>query len=129
MLSAKLPYLRGWTDARQRVAGWYRQRLAGVAGVRLPMLREHATHVYHLFVVQVDDRDGLADALRAQGIQSAVHYPTPLPLLQAYADRGFTPAMFSRAAHSQSRILSLPIYPEMTIDRVAGVIADFVGRP
>ena len=129
VLSAKLPHLDAWTQARQRVAGWYRRYLEGIAGVQLPLLRERTTHVYHLFVVQVDDRDGLSAALRDKGVQSAVHYPTPLPLLQAYADRGFTAQMFPRAARSQSRILSLPMFPEMTeemVGYVASIVADFV---
>lgn len=128
ILSAKLPHIHEWTRARQRVAGWYAERLSGVSGVELPRLRSGASHVYHLYVIQVDDREGLAAHLAQRGVQTAVHYPTALPMLPAYADRGFKASAFPRAVANQQRILSLPIYPEMTQDMVAWVadgIAEF----
>lgn len=125
VLSAKLPFILDWTARRQQVAAWYGEALAGISGVELPKVREGASHVFHLYVIQHFDRDALATHLANNGIQTAVHYPTPLPLLECYASRGFTAAQFPCAAREQERILSLPMYPEMTRDMVQ-YVADTV---
>jgi dTDP-4-amino-4,6-dideoxygalactose transaminase len=128
VLSAKLPFILDWTARRQQVAAWYGEALAGIPGIELPKVREGGTHVFHLYVIQHDDREALAAHLATKGVQTAVHYPTPLPLLQCYASRGFTAAQFPRAAREQARILSLPMYPEMTremVKHVADAIASF----
>ena len=131
VLSAKLPHILDWTARRQQVAAWYGEALAGIAGIELPKMREGGTHVFHLYVIQHDDREALAAHLASKDIQTAVHYPTALPLLACYASRGFSAAQFPRAAHNQSRILSLPMYPEMTremVKHVADSIAAYRGR-
>lgn len=131
ILSAKLPHILDWTARRQQVAAWYGEALAGIAGIELPKVREGGTHVYHLYVIQHAERDALAVHLADRGIQTAVHYPTALPLLKCYASRGFTAEQFPRASRNQSRILSLPMYPEMTremVQYVADSIAAFRGR-
>jgi len=121
ILSAKLPHIHAWTARRQAVAEQYRTALAGIPGVLLPEVAPGATHVYHLFVVRVPNRDGLREHLTAQGIETGVHYPTALPFMGAYRGRGFTPAQFPRAHRNQSQALSLPIYPEMTGEMVSYV--------
>ena len=131
ILSAKLPHILDWTARRQQVAAWYGQALAGIDSVECPKVREGGTHVYHLYVIQHAERDALAVHLADRGIQTAVHYPTALPLLKCYAPRGFTAEQFPRASRNQSRILSLPMYPEMTremVQYVADSIAAFRGR-
>lgn len=128
VLSAKLPFILGWTARRQQVAAWYEEALAGTSGIELPKVRDGGTHVFHLYVIQHNQRDALAAHLANKGIQTAVHYPTPLPLLHCYASRGFTAAQFPQAAREQERILSLPMYPEMTremVQYVADAINDF----
>ena len=132
ILSAKLPHILDWTARRQQVAAWYGEALAGIDGLELPKVRESTTHVYHLYVIQHAGRDGLAAHLAERAIQTAVHYPTALPLLACYAARGFTAAQFPRAARNQSRILSLPIYPELTremVQYVADSIAAYRCQP
>jgi dTDP-4-amino-4,6-dideoxygalactose transaminase len=128
VLSAKLPFILDWTTRRQQVAAWYGEALACISNIELPKVREPGTHVFHLYVIQHDDREALAVHLANKGIQTAVHYPTPLPLLRCYASRGFTAAQFPRAAREQKRILSLPMYPEMTremVEYVADAIRAF----
>ena len=118
ILGAKLPHIHAWTRARQQVAAWYDEALRGVAGVELPRVRASATHVWHLYVVQVAERDGVATRLGAHGIHTAVHYPTALPLLEAYQHLHARPEQFPAAAANARRILSLPIYPELSRERV-----------
>jgi len=123
ILHAKLPHIHQWTAQRQRIASWYDELLAGAPAVQIPRVREQATHVYHLYVVQVSDRDAVASRLATRGVQTAIHYPTPLPLLEAYRYLGTRSGQFPRATANSARILSLPMYPELTRAQVESVAA------
>jgi dTDP-4-amino-4,6-dideoxygalactose transaminase len=132
VLNAKLPHVVAWTAARRQVAAWYDEELNGIPELDLPKVRRGCGHVYHLYVVRTDDRSGLQAYLAEGGIQTAVHYPTALPFLPAYAYLGYQPQDFPRAAVNQRRILSLPIYPEMTremVKYVADRVAAFFAAP
>ena len=118
ILSAKLPHIHDWTRGRQQVASWYDEVLREAPGVEIPRVRESAAHVWHLYVVQVAARDAVAAQLAERGIQTAVHYPTPLPLLEAYQRLNLRREQFPVAAANASRILSLPIYPELSRQQV-----------
>jgi dTDP-4-amino-4,6-dideoxygalactose transaminase len=122
LLSAKLKHIDAWTAARRQVAAWYDQLLAGVGDVELPAVRAGASHVYHLYVIKTAARDALKSFLATRDIETAIHYPTALPLLPAYAYLGMTAQSVPVAAADQRRILSLPIYPEMTREMVAYVV-------
>ncbi len=126
ILSAKLPHIHAWTEARRRVAAWYDEAFASVPGVTLPRVREGASHVYHLYVIQVDRREELMQKLRAEGIDVAVHYPVALPAMEAYRYLGMKPDETPRAIANSARILSLPIYPELprsAVERVVEAVA------
>lgn len=122
ILSAKLPHIHQWTQARREVAGRYDMGFAA-AGIDVPKIRQHASHVYHLYVIQVENRAEVMQFLSAKGIQTAVHYPVALPLMPAYDYKKITASMFPNAARNQERILSLPIYPEMTPEMVDYVVS------
>jgi dTDP-4-amino-4,6-dideoxygalactose transaminase len=131
LLSAKLPHVAAWTAARREVARAYDRFLQGVGDLRLPRVKEGASHVFHLYVVQTARRDELKGYLAERGIETAIHYPTALPLLPAYRYLGGDAAAFPRAAAAQSRILSLPMYPELSqdmIEYVADSIRAFFSR-
>lgn len=131
LLTTKLKYVESWTRARQRVAAEYDRLLAGLGDLRLPAVREGATHVYHLYVVRTADRDALKSFLAERGIETAIHYPTALPLLPAYRYLDISAKSIPRAAANQSSILSLPIYPEMRaelIEVVASSIREYFER-
>ena len=121
VLSVKLPYLLGWTRRRQEVAADYDRLLADISGITLPRVSIGREHAYHLYVIRHERRDALARHLESSGIQSVVNYPVALPLLPAYARLDCGPQDFPRAFHHQSRILSLPIFPEMTAAQLASV--------
>ena len=114
ILSAKLPHIDAWTLARQEKAARYDQLLAGIPEIITPKVRPGATHVYHNYVIRASRRDALQDFLKAQGIETTRHYPTPLPFLKAYAYLGHTAADFPVVARHSREILSLPVYPELT---------------
>jgi dTDP-4-amino-4,6-dideoxygalactose transaminase len=127
ILGVKLPYLAGWTKARQAAARRYDELLASNA-VRTPPVAEGRDHVYHLYVIEHEDRDALAAHLKGDNIQTVINYPTALPFLAAYARFGHKPEEFPAAFAMQSRILSLPMFAEISgaqIEHVAGSIARF----
>lgn len=122
ILSVKLRHLDDWTRARREKASAYNAGLAGIAGLETPREGEGREHVYHLYVVRHDRRDELAHHLAAAGIQTVVNYPVALPFLPAYQRLGHVPGDFPNAWANQSRILSLPIFPEMTAEQQTLVV-------
>ena len=131
ILNAKLPHLPEWTEARRRVAAEYDRLLAGVGDIEIPRIGPNRDHVYHLYVIRTARRDALKQHLEAAGISTGLHYPKALPFYQAYEYLGHRPEDFPVAYRNQSRILSLPIYPEMPSDlirHVAGQIKAFFAK-
>jgi dTDP-4-amino-4,6-dideoxygalactose transaminase len=131
ILGVKLPHLADWTKRRQEVANLYSRLLSGVTQVTTPKVAEGREHVWHLFVIRTEARDALAAHLSTNNIQTVINYPVALPFLPAYSRFGHTPDQFPNAHRNQSRILSLPIYPEMSgtqVQRVVDAIAGFFGR-
>jgi len=114
ILSVKLRRLSDWTDARRQKAARYNALLQEVAAITTPIEASDREHVYHLYVVRHEKRDALAKLLAGQGIQTVINYPVALPFLPAYARLGHKPEDFPNAWSNQSRILSLPIYPELS---------------
>ena len=129
VLLVKLPHLDDWNHRREWLADAYRERLADLP-IELPQAEAPGRHVYHLFVIQADNRDALRDGLEADGIETGIHYPTPTHLLPAFSDLGYRQGQFPRTEAMATRMLSLPMYPEMTIesvDRVTESIRRFYG--
>ncbi len=114
ILSVKLPYLKKWTQRRQDIASEYSSLLKDTPGLTLPATAKDAEPVFHLYVVQHEARDALATHLKELQIQTVINYPVALPFLPAYAYLGHQSTDFPNAYRHQSRILSLPIYPEMS---------------
>jgi len=123
VLSVKLRHLAAWTARRRELAAGYRRILADIPGLTLPQEAPGREHVYHLYVVQHERRDQLAQHLAAEGIQTVINYPVALPFLPAYRRLGHTPEDFPVAYRQQSRILSLPLFPEMTPEQTGLVAA------
>ena len=121
-LRIKLRHLERWTAERRRVAARYASALGGAEGVRLPYTAPWAEPVWHLYPVEVAHRDVVRERLRKFGIETGVHYPTPIHLQPAYAHLGHGIGAFPEAECSAARVLSLPMYPELSdaqVDRVA----------
>lgn len=114
ILTAKLPYIIKWTLLRREKASLYRKYLSNNVHTILPFERENSIHSYHLFVVRVQNRDGLIQYLNSMEIEVAIHYPTILPSLTAYKYLNLSQSDFPVANTYQDEILSLPIYPEIT---------------
>jgi dTDP-4-amino-4,6-dideoxygalactose transaminase len=128
ILNVKLPYLSAWTEARRRVAANYGRLLSGVGEVVLPTTSKDNDHVYHLYVVRSERRDALKKQLSEAEISTVLNYPKALPFYPAYSYLKHQPSDFPVAYANQSRILSLPIYPEMSdpmIEYVADAVKQF----
>ena len=131
VLSVKLKHLEGWNENRRAAAARYDALLAGVPGVKLPTVAPGNVHVYHLYVIQVDDRDGLQAHLKQAGVSTGIHYPVPVHRQPAttHIDHRCAPLPVTEAMCG--RILSLPIYPELTAadqETVSAAIAQFQSK-
>lgn len=126
ILSVKLKYLDAWTQRRRENASFYREALADV--VEVPPEEGKARHAYHTFVIQTDRRDALQKHLALQGIGSKIHYPIPIHLQVAAKGLGYKKGDFPVCERACGRILSLPIYQELTpkdLQYVVEQIRDF----
>ncbi|MBC6430656.1 DegT/DnrJ/EryC1/StrS family aminotransferase [Nostoc sp. HG1] len=130
VLYQKLPYLSQWNRDRLTIAQQYDSELAplATAGI-IPMENQSDTgHVYHLYVIRVDDscpieRQQLQEKLTAVGIQTGIHYPIPCHLQPAFTNLGYQPGDFPQAEKLSQQILSLPMYPGLSSSQVKEVVA------
>jgi dTDP-4-amino-4,6-dideoxygalactose transaminase len=128
VLSVKLPYLHEWTKKRQERAKQYTGLLSVINGVTSPKVGDGCEHVWHLYVIKHERRNELSSYLRSKEIQTVINYPVALPFLPAYSHLNHTPSDFSKAYYNQSRILSIPIFPELSdaqLNKVVSEIANF----
>ncbi len=116
ILRVKLPHLDDWTNARRAIAARYRAAFEDNSAIRLVAQREGADAVYHQFTILVDDRDGVQTRLKDAGVQTMVYYPVPLHLQTVHADLGYQRGDFPVAEEAAARCLSLPMYPELTLE-------------
>ncbi|OPY66934.1 MAG: dTDP-3-amino-3,6-dideoxy-alpha-D-galactopyranose transaminase [Syntrophorhabdaceae bacterium PtaU1.Bin034] len=121
ILSFKLSRLDSDNEKRRHLADIYRWDLENETPVGLPVEKPWARHVYHLFVIRTRDREDLGNYLKARGIGSLIHYPTPIHLQEAYQRFGFKKGAFPEAEKAASEILSLPIYPGLTEEEAVEV--------
>lgn len=130
VLSVKLRRLRGWNEQRQAAAARYRELLAEYPVVELPEVAPGNDHVWHLFVIEVPDRDRVLTELSAARIGAGIHYPAPIHRIKAFADR-FAGERYPEAEAAAERILSLPIFPGITAaqqERVVDVLIKELGE-
>jgi dTDP-4-amino-4,6-dideoxygalactose transaminase len=113
LLQVKLPHLESWNAARQSHAAFYTEHLFDVVE-SVPVVCSQASHVYCYYVVQVPLRDQFRLVLEKEGIGTNIHYPTPLHLQPACAVYGYTRGMLPVTEAVAERIVSLPMYPELT---------------
>jgi len=125
VLKAKLAHIDDWNRARNAHALKYNALLAGIPQVETPKLRPDTFHIFHLYVIRADRRDDLAAFLKDKGIFTGIHYAKALPMTPAYRYLNLRPEDFPVACAWQDRILSLPMYPELSDPQIA-YVADSV---
>lgn len=131
VLNVKLPHLAAWTEGRRRVAARYDELLKGIGDVVTPKVASDRTHVYHLYVIRTGRRDALRKHLADAGTATVLNYPKALPYYPAYGYLRHRPDDFPVAYANQARILSLPIFPEMSEEMILYVvrqISEFFGQ-
>ena len=122
ILSVKLKYLDRWNDQRRQAAAGYAEALVG-SEITTPAEMAYGRHVYHLYVIQSDNRDALRQQLASAGIETGLHYPTPLHLPEAYHFLGYKEGHFPVTEKVKSRILSLPMYPGICTEAVQRIVS------
>jgi dTDP-4-amino-4,6-dideoxygalactose transaminase len=120
ILGVKLRHLEAWTEARRRNAAEYGRRLAHTSA-KLPRERRDVRHVYHLYVVRLQQRDAWRERLTEAGVQTGVHYPMPVHLQPAYRDLGYAAGDFPVCEAASREVLSLPMFPELKDAQIAEV--------
>lgn len=123
ILRVKLPSLDTDNARRRTIAGMYARGLVGLP-LTVPIPRRDTEHAYHLYVIATDDRDGLTEHLAAEGVGAAIHYPVPVHRHGGYGQRSIVPNDgLPDTERAVGRIVSLPMYPELSDDDVTKVIA------
>ncbi len=128
ILRVKLKHLDGWTAARRKNAGTYRElfRSAGLATpkgvVTLPSEVEHRYHIYNQFAISVPERDKLREYLADSGVSTEIYYPLPLHLQECYKDLGYKVGDFPISEGAAATSLALPVYPELTGEAIQYVV-------
>jgi dTDP-4-amino-4,6-dideoxygalactose transaminase len=132
LLDVKLRHLADWNKERRERAAEYK-KLFEAAGspVNAPFEPDWSRAVYHLYVVRVDDRDGMMSALKDQGIGTGIHYPIPLHLQKAYKHLGYREGDFPVCEQLATEIVSLPMFPQLKPEqqqKVVRAVAEFVEK-
>lgn len=120
-LQIKLKHLPGWTEKRRQNAALYLEQLKDMKGIVLPYIAPGSSPVYHLFVILLDNRDAVMEKLKQKGISAGLHYPLPLHLQKAYSHLKIAPGAFPVTEHCAARLLSLPMFPELTKEQITYV--------
>ena len=123
VLTAKLRHLADWNRQRGEAANHYLELLSPLEPVVPPSVLEGNQHVWHLFVVRVPNRDNVMAKMRAAGVEVGVHYPIPMHLQGALAELGYHRGEFPATEAAATEMLSLPMFPGITLDEQERVVA------
>jgi len=122
VLDIKLKYLDAWNRKRQEIAQYYNRELAGLA-FKTPFVPAYTTHIYHQYVLRMQgSNQGLLGHLRKKGIDSRVFYPLPLHLQKCFKYLGYQKGDFPEAEKAARQVLTLPIYPELTLEEKGYIV-------
>lgn len=122
ILLAKLPHIIKWTEARRRCAQTYLNLMKDIKQVTCTSVRPDTKHSFHLFLIQAERRDELQYYLKENGIETFIHYPRALVNLECYNYLSLSDS-YPIATNNESKILSLPIYPELTDELIAYIVS------
>ena len=131
VLNVKLKYITKWNQKRNEAAQYYTQKLKDLTGIEEVKELENTFPVYHLYVIRTEKRDELQAFLKENYIATGVHYPIGLPFLNAYNYMNHTKEDFPVTHEYQNKLLSIPIFPEITRemqDYVVEKIEEFLER-
>jgi len=124
VLRVKLPHLDTWNARRRAAAARYAELLATVPGVTPPFESDRSKGNYHLYVIRVADRDGIAADLSSRGVSTGLHYPVPVHLQKCYREWGYETGSLPVTEQAASEILSLPMFPGLTATAQERVVSE-----
>lgn len=127
VLRAKLPHLEDWNNQRRQHAQKYVELLKGTPAIT-PVELNGNRHVYHMFVIQTPRRDELQNHLKEKGVGTGIHYPVPIHLQKSMSFLGYKPGDLPVTEAVVEKILSLPMFAELTdmqIEEVCEAIKGF----
>ena len=131
VLNVKLKHLPAWNQARRENAGRYNELLTEANGIIKSFEAEYARHVYHVYAIRIQDRDGLIAKLAGKDIYCGIHYPVPVHLQDAYLNSGYKNDDLKISKVVSSELVSLPMYAELTepqIEYVVQALKQIAGR-
>ena len=117
-----LPHVNDWNDRRRQVADWYRECGLG-EHVTLPMEKDAARHIYHLYVIRHPERDRIREMLVEEGIGAAAYYGIPMHLQPVFKDLGYSVGDLPVAEEWARTGLAIPMHPNLTREQVEEVVA------
>ncbi len=120
VLSVKLQRLDTWTERRREIAARYDAAVAGPALKRISV-RRGVRHVRHIYALRASERDFVINEFRERGIETRIHYPSPVHLWQGWGDLGYREGSFPHAEAAASEVISLPVHPELSSEQIAAV--------
>jgi dTDP-4-amino-4,6-dideoxygalactose transaminase len=121
ILRVKLKHLEAWTEARRSHAAQYTSLLGNIPGIQIPVEKDYARHVYHVYALRTAARDALQNALQENDIHSGIHYPIPVHLQKAYSEFGDGQGSLPITEQAANELVSLPMFPELRGDQVKAV--------
>jgi dTDP-4-amino-4,6-dideoxygalactose transaminase len=124
ILRIKLRYLNRWNDNRRKSVEVYKRLLSEIDEIILPYEADYAKHVYHLYVIRTEGRNGLREVLKSNGIATGIHYPIPLHLQPAYNYLGYKEGDFPITEKTSQEILSLPMFAELTNEQIKEIVRE-----
>jgi len=126
ILSVKLAYLDEWNKQRREIAHRYHALFSDCDNIVIPLEADWAESVYHLYVIRVQNRDGLIGRLAERRISAGIHYPVPLHLQKAYKHLGYKQGDFPISERLAAEIVSLPMFPGLGADQQRRVSAEII---
>ncbi len=124
ILNAKFPYLDKWSESRKKNANYYNEQFKRIESIEIPEVKEYNYHIYHQYTIKVTEskRDKLQNYLKENNIGTKVYYPLPLHLQPCFKYLGYKQGDFPVAEEMSKRVLSIPVFPELTDNQLDYVI-------
>jgi dTDP-4-amino-4,6-dideoxygalactose transaminase len=122
LLDYRLGKLEAETGRRRRLAGLYDDALAGIAQIRVPVVKRDRSHQYYLYTIRTEKRDSLKEKLAQAGIESRINYPTPIHLMRGYGFLGYREGSLPVTESLAREILSLPMHPNLKDEQLWRIV-------
>lgn len=121
ILLEKIKHIDNWNSKRREIAEKYSSALEST-NLTLPVISDYNEPVYHMYILQSDDREAILSKLKEVGVSTGVYYPVPLHLQKVYKDLGYKEGDMPVAEYLSHRTFAIPVYPELTQEQISYII-------